>query len=169
MTQSETGGHSYVVGLAFTPGGKLALLRKSHPPEQTGRWNGPGGRVNSPDEWPVQTMVREFAEETGVTIPDKRWHLAARLHVGKMGTGGKFEPTRTIYFWTTRDELVRQATTQGDEIVVRDHVAVWLQLKPLVKHLDWIIPYALHVLDGRVGQVEVYEHEPPREANDPRD
>ena len=46
--------------------GRLLLIQRGHEPE-TGRWTLPGGRIEA-GETDAQALVREMAEETGLTV-----------------------------------------------------------------------------------------------------
>ena len=54
-----------VVGAALFDGGRLLAARRSAPPELAGRWELPGGKVES-GERPDAALVRELREELGV-------------------------------------------------------------------------------------------------------
>jgi 8-oxo-dGTP diphosphatase len=54
------------VGAIAVRNGALLLIRRGHAPSR-GRWSLPGGRVE-PGETPQQALVREMAEETGLTV-----------------------------------------------------------------------------------------------------
>jgi 8-oxo-dGTP diphosphatase len=59
-----------VVGAAIIRDGLLLAQQRSYPPEAAGKWELPGGRVE-PDETDHAAVVRECAEELGVTVePD---------------------------------------------------------------------------------------------------
>lgn len=53
----------------ITKDGKLLLQRKAAGRFGEGKWNGPGGKINY-DETPVEGVVREVKEETGLTALD---------------------------------------------------------------------------------------------------
>jgi len=62
-----------VLGFVFSPQHQYVLLiRKSRPAWQRGRYNGVGGKIKL-GESPVDAMVRECEEETGLQIPASRW------------------------------------------------------------------------------------------------
>lgn len=66
---------SYVCGFAFSEDGDLVyLIEKKRPNWQLGCLNGIGGGVDI-DEEPINAMVREFEEETGVTTKQDEWIL----------------------------------------------------------------------------------------------
>ena len=55
-----------VGGLVYDDRGRLLLVRRRNEPGQ-GLWSVPGGRVE-PGESDAQALVREMAEETGLTV-----------------------------------------------------------------------------------------------------
>lgn len=96
----------FVVGFAFTPDPlpftRVLLIEKLKPAWQAGKLNGVGGKidhyvadptVNAYDptalkpgmrlETPVEAMVREFHEETGVASETSDWQLFAIMHNGR--------------------------------------------------------------------------------------
>ena len=57
---------SYVVGFMFDSSKqKVVLIRKNKPEWQKGKLNGVGGKIEV-DETPIDAMIREYKEETGV-------------------------------------------------------------------------------------------------------
>ncbi|MFH8769179.1 (deoxy)nucleoside triphosphate pyrophosphohydrolase [Streptomyces sp. NPDC017958] len=54
-----------VVGAALLDAGRLLAARRSAPPELAGRWELPGGKVES-GERPEDALVRELREELGI-------------------------------------------------------------------------------------------------------
>jgi 8-oxo-dGTP diphosphatase len=55
-----------VGGLVYDEHGRLLLIRRANEPGR-GRWSIPGGRVEA-GETDAQAVVREMAEETGLTV-----------------------------------------------------------------------------------------------------
>lgn len=55
-----------VGGIAHTRDGRILLVQRRNDPGR-GRWSVPGGRVE-PGESDAQALVREMAEETGLTV-----------------------------------------------------------------------------------------------------
>lgn len=65
---------SWVVGFAFSADKKhIAVIEKTHPEDQAGLFNGIGGNRDPLDQYPVDSMVREFEEETGVVTTPGQW------------------------------------------------------------------------------------------------
>lgn len=57
---------NYVLGFMFNPErDKVVLIEKNRPEWQAGKLNGVGGKVEQ-GETPLQAMIREFYEETGI-------------------------------------------------------------------------------------------------------
>lgn len=63
--------HKYVLGFARTKAGVLLIL-KTHPDFQKGKFNGVGGKIEE-GETPLQAMIREFLEETGIATQAYEW------------------------------------------------------------------------------------------------
>lgn len=64
-----TGGDDFVPcvgGLAYDEAGRLLLVRRANEPGR-GLWSVPGGRVE-PGETDFEALIREMAEETGLTV-----------------------------------------------------------------------------------------------------
>jgi|SRR5580700_9425572 8-oxo-dGTP diphosphatase len=88
----------YVMGLAFTPDPlpytRVLMIEKLKPAWQAGKLNGVGGKIDhyleegrgGTDyrrlETPLEAMVREFHEETGVLSDQRDWHLFCIMHDG---------------------------------------------------------------------------------------
>lgn len=64
---------SVVVGAAIISEGRLLAAQRAEPPELAGGWEFPGGKVD-PDESDEAALIRECAEELGVTV-----RLAVRI------------------------------------------------------------------------------------------
>lgn len=68
----------YVLGFAFDKRGAVALICKSRPDWQQGKWNGVGGHLE-PGEDAFSAMEREFFEETAMRIKAKDWRYCGQL------------------------------------------------------------------------------------------
>jgi 8-oxo-dGTP diphosphatase len=69
-----------VVGAAILRDGRVLAARRTRPATAAGRWEFPGGKVES-GESPEQALVREVAEELGATIAVTGW-LAGEAPIG---------------------------------------------------------------------------------------
>jgi 8-oxo-dGTP diphosphatase len=100
----------YVVGFMFSPEKHIVvLIRKNRPEWQAGKLNGIGGKIE-PNEAPIDAMVREFREETGVETTTEDWRYA----VGKI-TG----PESEIFIYRAFSSKVWDIQTTTDEDVRR--------------------------------------------------
>ena len=105
----------YVLGFLFSENlENVALIRKEHPQWQKGKLNEIGGLIGIDkngyklDETPVQAMVREFAEETGVRLTEEDW-------IEYCVMGGKDWSCRCFCAWSNAIHLV---TSPTDETVI---------------------------------------------------
>lgn len=69
-----------VVGAALVRDGRVLAARRTTPAAAAGRWEFPGGKVED-GESPETALVREVAEELGVTVDVRRW-LAGTAPIG---------------------------------------------------------------------------------------
>jgi len=69
-----------VVGAAIVRDGRVLTARRTKPSAAAGRWEFPGGKVE-PGESPEAALVREIAEELGVTVAVTGW-LAGQAPIG---------------------------------------------------------------------------------------
>lgn len=124
--------NKYVVGFLIH-GRDVALIRKQHPGWQKGFLNGIGGHIE-PGEKPLGAMVREFYEETGVTIGLECWHEFVcvkgtdyELHCFSSETGAK---------WKLKAE--------NDEKPGWFNMDAILKQGKILANLKWLIPMAAY-------------------------
>jgi 8-oxo-dGTP diphosphatase len=128
----------YVVGFAFDgldlPDTHVLLIRKKKPDWQRGKLNGIGGKIGDKpsisNETPIQAMVREFHEETGVTNFPGDWSYFALMH------NGLYE--HQVYCFESRNPyLFHEARTMEAEELVRIpvHGVIFPRLYNLIPNL----------------------------------
>jgi 8-oxo-dGTP diphosphatase len=68
------------VGAAIVRDGRVLAARRTRPVNAAGRWELPGGKVESGED-PGAALVREIAEELGCAVEVRTW-LAGRTRIG---------------------------------------------------------------------------------------
>lgn len=121
-------------GFAFTPDlSKVLLQLKNRPAFCAGKLNGPGGKHDTNSDLTlVDTMSREFFEETGITNSTTDWN---RFHIEKNQVGGM-----CVHFFTTNSLDITKARTETDEPIVLVDCRpsnAWFADKP---ELHWCLP-----------------------------
>ncbi|MDO8598594.1 MAG: NUDIX domain-containing protein [bacterium] len=122
----------YVCGFYFLFG-RVVLIEKKRPDWMAGKRNGVGGHIESGEE-PVDAMVREFEEETGVRVSRERWEHCCTLHSVHAGEDA-------VVFWfrvdyAAGDPGVRSMT---DELIgERTHPYIYA-----MSNLGWLIEMAM--------------------------
>lgn len=132
---------SYVVGFLFDEDREeVVLVRKNRPAWQAGLYNGVGGKIEIGEE-PADAMVREFMEETGVTITD--WAHFLTLN----GDDGSYDPKPDSLF-TVHFFSAEQPKLHGLVQTMTDEEICVVPLRKIGAHnavpnLAWILPLAL--------------------------
>jgi len=133
-------GQDYVLGFAFSNDNKrVALIKKNRPAWQKDKYNGIGGKIIE-NEQPIQAMIREFKEETGVE--EYGFQEFAKLD---FSTGYVF-----CYKVNTNLDLLQSVTDE--------YVATWspYNLPPnLVNDVRWLVTLALTGLNFY--EIKVYQ------------
>lgn len=124
----------YVVGFLFNKSmDNVLLIRKNRPEWQKDFWNGVGGKIDPSDKSPVDAMVREFGEETGLRISWPHWRHCITIVC----------PGGTVYFygniWNEDHIPVHQKT---DEKLGVFPVSEMPNLR-VIENLKWTIPFCL--------------------------
>lgn len=135
MTKSNV--TEYVVGFYFDRTfQQVVLIWKNKPDWQKGKLNGVGGKIEH-GESPVDAMIREFNEETGVLHGD--WTDLVVLS----GTNWR------VYFFCAigEDDHFEYVESKEEEEVAKIEIERLLQWDfPHIANLDWLIPMAMHKL-----------------------
>ncbi len=120
----------YVAGLYFDRDGrKVAMVEKLNPAWQKGKYNAIGGKIEHGEE-PLDAMVREFQEETG--IYNESWKEFAVLY----GSDWK------VHFFVAFGYPYECKTVEQERIFV-DSVDSFLKSDKLITNLKFLIPLAL--------------------------
>lgn len=145
-----------VLGFLFS-GGKLdpwvALIEKDHPEWQRGKCNGIGGAVE-PNETPLEAMVRECQEESGVLVPPDQWTLKVKVH--SVNTG--------YLMWVYTARLANPEKLKDENT---SEPCYWYAQLPrnIVPNLKWLVPLCQ---DDRVqGSMVINYHRPSEDATQP--
>lgn len=122
----------YVVGFYFNIGdfNKVVLIEKKRPEWQAGKLNGIGGHIEK-GEQPIDAMIREFYEETGVKIGEDFWVEFAEI---------SNDDWKVFFFYSFGDITACKSTT--DEKLVIVDVADLSKLD-VIPNLRWLIPMCL--------------------------
>ena len=110
----------YVVGFAFDGEGNVALIEKTKPAWQRGRFNGIGGKIEVDQrEKPVDAMSREFFEETGVYIHPDQWNWVGGMYGNawnNLTNHPDTEDWRVFVYTCTNPEVKNIRTTTEKEV-----------------------------------------------------
>jgi 8-oxo-dGTP diphosphatase len=130
----------YVAGFMFSSCRQLvALIRKNKPAWQKGKLNGIGGKVED-GESSLDAMVREFAEETGITVMPEHWSDFCCMK------GEGF----TVVFFASIGDLGALRSMEDEQVEIVGLHEINLLRSDLVENLPWLISLALdHLQDGR--------------------
>lgn len=122
----------YVTGFLFTDDARqVVLIKKINPQWQQGLYNGIGGKIES-GEVAVEAMVREFREETGVSIARELW-----THYAQIYRPAEYD----LGLFLAYSDKAFQVTSADKELVQLFNVD---QLpNNLIPNLRWLIPLAL--------------------------
>lgn len=120
---------------------RMVLIKKSHPEQQVGKWNGIWGHIE-PGERPEQTMHREALEEIGIDIDD--WERCLEIE-GKDWDLFVFRAFRDLGkadFQPSGDEPLMVVDVADCVIPVQTlHITRWFI--PLLVDLDPVFPIRL--------------------------
>jgi 8-oxo-dGTP diphosphatase len=139
------GDSRYCVGFMFSPDmSQVVLVRKNRPDWQKGLLNGVGGKLKS-GESPLNGMIREFHEETGLHWED--WKPLARLD----------SYFATVWFFWTVSDRYNEASTRTDEKIGTHHTVSIQHHSDVVPNSRWLIPMAMSFLQGERAECFIVE------------
>lgn len=148
----------YVVGFRFSKDfSRVVVIRKNRPVWQKGLLNGIGGKIE-PGESPLDAMVREFLEETGMKTAAAEWVQAANVRGGGDPSG------YDLYFFGSVGDLFGVQTTTDENILVVSTDS--LPVSALAPCAGWVAPLCRYLLSERMNGEEVHV-EVTREMNVP--
>jgi 8-oxo-dGTP diphosphatase len=121
----------YVCGFYFNEDkSEVALIYKLRPEWQKGNYNGIGGKIEG-TESNYQAMVREFEEETGLTMGNFTWKNFCIIS----GTDWLVN-----FFYCFGEKQSFREFAEGEEKVVWIRVIdVLLDKVPMISNLKWLI------------------------------
>ena len=136
----------YVAGFMFSGDGTdVALVRKNRPAWQAGKYNGIGGHIEA-GETPIEAMVREFEEETGVKTEQLHWKPFVSL-------GG--DSYKVHFFYTGHDLLDQVRSTTDEPIMIVDHRTITVHNS--IPNLTWLIPMVKSLAHDRADRFHIQE------------
>jgi 8-oxo-dGTP diphosphatase len=121
----------YVLGFRFDREREwVVLIEKKKPARQYGFLNGVGGKIEENEE-PIEAMVREFEEETGVTTSEKEWAHALTLDK---------EDEFKVFVFASVGDITECQTMEEEEVVIGHARDIPDQC---LYNLHWMIPLIL--------------------------
>jgi 8-oxo-dGTP pyrophosphatase MutT (NUDIX family) len=135
---------AYCLGFLFSPDWRLfvSIMKDHGPPAVVNRINGIGGKIED-GETPLDAMVREFTEETGLVAPVPRWEHFCTME------GEDWEVWCFRACAPTMEDFERCRTPAGQTEAVGHAAVRGLHDLPVVPNLRWLVPFALD-MDVRV-------------------
>jgi len=126
----------YVLGFLFNEKlTQVALIRKTKPEWQAGKYNGIGGKIEK-GESPLFAIIREFEEETGGKANENFWQLYCNMK------SYEFE----VYTFSAIGDLTDLKTTTEEEVVIIDVDQVNILRDKLLSNVPWLIEMAIDKL-----------------------
>ncbi|HUP77615.1 MAG TPA: NUDIX domain-containing protein [Pirellula sp.] len=123
---------TYSLGFVFDLPGKLvALIEKQKPDWQKGKLNGIGGK-DKEGETPVQSMQREFCEETGLDLHARCWINVAKMINNQTGW--------CVNIFTASLNNITHVRSMTEETVHILPVDCELIKEKAIPNLRWLIP-----------------------------
>lgn len=126
----------YTIGiLLFQDFSKVLLIKKTKPEWQAGKLNFPGGKLE-PNELQIECVVREFYEETNLSIPEDDWKFIGVIQ--NQDEGYEVDIFTALYNYNKHGEPF----SNTEEEVMWCHVNC---LPPnVISNLRWLIPFGIN-------------------------
>lgn len=136
----------YVAGFLLSHSyDRVLLIHKKRPAWQRDKLNAIGGHVES-GETEYEAMVREFREETGITLEPNAWTKFCRLQGHVIDQNGTPYPEQMfcVHFF-------RACGSQAPTLGLSDEEPVWVDVSdvlnrktylPTIPNLRWLVPMA---------------------------
>jgi len=119
----------YVAGFLFNKEEtKVALIEKIKPSWQKGKLNAIGGKIEK-EETPLEAMIREFKEETGLHIP--KWRHTITLK-------GK---DWTVWFFKSYGDPSKCKSMEKEKVKILHPLQI--NNNTTIPNLKWILPITL--------------------------
>lgn len=132
----------YVAGFLFSPDKRfVVLIRKNKPDYLKGYLNGVGGKIED-GESEHDAMVREFAEETGLRIP--QWNKFCAL---------KGKNFHVVFFYAYDKDYRKIKSTTSEPVGV--YGVDWCPT--VLPNVNWLVPMALSMENDKAESFEVAE------------
>lgn len=130
----------YSLGFLFSSDlTKVLLIEKKKPEWQKGLLNGIGGKTEEEKESSMESVIREFKEETGIDTEGLGWRQYAWLQGNSEGWG--------VACFVGAGDMIENFQTLTDEKVSIVKVSDILNLNTL-SNIPWLVYLALDVLTG---------------------
>lgn len=141
----------YVMGLMFNEHlNTVALIQKSRPQWQRGRFNGIGGKIEY-GESPLEAMCREFEEEAALKTHPTTWRLFLTMR-GKNDDGAPF----MVDCFCARGPIERIVSLTDEKVFFVPVDTIRLESPSMIENVPWLIGCALDMLrDGRPSFITV--------------
>lgn len=139
--------HSTLAFIFSADRAQVLLLHKQTPAWQTGQVNGVGGK-NEPGETPLECIVRETREETGLLVASHDWTEIGQLR----GPDWQCTVFGTIYAGPTSD--AHQGAHEAIEWFPTNQLP-----KNVIPNLTWLIPLASDSLNSpKLKKIDIIYH-----------
>lgn len=125
---------NYVLGFMFSRDCKnVALIQKIKPEWQAGKLNGIGGKCED-SEPPLDAMMREFEEETGVPTMPSQWSAVAQAVA---------RPEVVVYVYAQATDRIIQVQTRTEERT-EERIGIFpanaIPVLKIIPNLLWLVP-----------------------------